>query len=147
MVIEQNPSSLDRFSSAFVPEEPVINGEYPSFLRGLTLRIAQAQRSATLAVNRELILLYWQVGRDIVARQAAFGWGGSIIDRLARDLALEAPGMEGLSARNLWRMRAFYLAYADAAPAIPILPQAVAELEAPPWIRAEHWHDCLSGPK
>jgi hypothetical protein len=56
---------------------------------------------AALAVNRDLILLYWFIGRDILARQTAEGWEAKIIGRLAKDLGAEFPGVEGFSPRNL----------------------------------------------
>ena len=60
-----------------------------------------AQQRATLAVNRELVLLYWQIGRDILARQAAQGWGAKVIERLAHDLRAAFPEMKGFSPCNL----------------------------------------------
>jgi len=67
----------------------------------LKTRIHAAQVRAALAVNRELVLLYWSIGREILERQQAEGWGGKIIDRLAHDLQNEFPGVEGYSARSL----------------------------------------------
>jgi predicted nuclease of restriction endonuclease-like (RecB) superfamily len=66
-----------------------------------------------LAANREMILLYWDIGREIVERQKAEGWGKSIVNRLGADLQKEFPGESGFSASNLWRMRSFYLAYTE----------------------------------
>jgi predicted nuclease of restriction endonuclease-like (RecB) superfamily len=66
-----------------------------------------AQQRATLAVNRELVLLYWQIGRDILARQAQQGWGAKVIERLSHDLRIAFPEMKGFSPRNLKYMRAF----------------------------------------
>lgn len=86
---------------------------YAQFLTELKKRIASAQTRAHLAVSRELILLYWQTGRDIVLRQKQEGWGKSVIERLAKDLQDSFPGLEGFSPLNLWRMRAFYLAYSQ----------------------------------
>ena len=68
---------------------------YTKLLRELKERIRIAQVRAALAVNRELVLLYWSIGRDILARQQQAGWGAQIIDRLARDLGSEFPGVEG----------------------------------------------------
>lgn len=104
-----------------------INEEYETFLRALKERIRTAQIRAALAVSRELIELYWQIGRDIVSRQEQHSWGNSSIDRLAHDLKTAFPGVEGFSRRNLYRMRAFYLAYRDD---IEFVPQVVAQI---PW--------------
>ena len=76
-------------------------------------RIRSAQLRASLAVNREMGLLYWQIGRDILQRQAQEGWGAKVIDRLAADLHHAFPDMTGLSPRNLKYMRAFAAAWPD----------------------------------
>jgi hypothetical protein len=70
---------------------------YHELLQDLKGRIRAAQVRAAFAVNRELILLYWSIGRDLSQRFAAQEWGGKIIDRLARDLQTEFPGVEGFS--------------------------------------------------
>ncbi|WP_239112338.1 DUF1016 N-terminal domain-containing protein, partial [Halomicronema sp. CCY15110] len=67
----------------------------------LKTRIRSAQVKAALAVNRELLLLYWQVGREILTRQQAEGWGTKVLDRLAQDLKREFPEMKGFSRSNL----------------------------------------------
>jgi predicted nuclease of restriction endonuclease-like (RecB) superfamily len=99
---------------------------YDDFLRDLKERIRNAQVRAALAVNRELVLLYWQIGRDILARQQQQGWGAKVIDRLAADLRQAFPEMQGFSPRNLKYMRAF----AEAWPDEPIVQQLVAQI---PW--------------
>ena len=86
---------------------------YADWLDDLKSRIHAAQQRSTLAVNRELVLLYWQIGSDILARQAAQGWGAKVIDRLAHDLRIAFPQMKGFSPRNLKYMRAFAEAWAD----------------------------------
>ncbi|MFZ4702151.1 MAG: PDDEXK nuclease domain-containing protein [Candidatus Methylumidiphilus sp.] len=86
---------------------------YADWLAELKNRIHTAQQRATLAVNRELILLYWQIGRDILDRQAQQGWGAKVIDRLAHDLRTAFPDMKGFSPRNLKYMRAFAEAWPD----------------------------------
>ena len=86
---------------------------YFALLSGLKKRIQSAQTKAVLAVNKELILLYWQIGREIRARQQAEGWGGRVIDRLAQDLKREFPNMKGFSRSNLMYMRAFAEAWPD----------------------------------
>jgi len=64
-------------TGALIPEG------YDEFLRGLKERIRTAQVRAALAVNRELVLLYWRIGQDILERQRQSGWGSKVIDRLA----------------------------------------------------------------
>jgi len=87
--------------------------EYATFLSELKDRIRDAHAKAFLSVNRELIGLYWQIGKGIVERQQRDGWGEGIVDRLATDIQREFPGIEGFSPRNIWRMRAFYLAWTE----------------------------------
>ena len=99
---------------------------YAEWLGELKNRIHNAQQRATLAVNRELVLLYWQIGRDILARQASQGWGAKVIDRLAHDLRNAFPEMKGFSPRNLKYMRAV----AEAWPEPEFVQQAAAQL---PW--------------
>lgn len=86
---------------------------YAAILQSLKSRIRTAQLKAALAVNRELVLLYWNMGQDILARQKAEGWGSKVIDRLAKDLQEEFPGVKGFSSRNLKYMRTFAQAYPD----------------------------------
>lgn len=99
---------------------------YNHFLHSLKERIQRAQVKAALAVNQELILLYWQIGGAILARQRDEGWGAKVIDRLARDLKKAFPEMKGLSRTNLLYMRAF----AEAWPDEQIVQQAVGQI---PW--------------
>ncbi|MCP1312980.1 PDDEXK nuclease domain-containing protein [Halomonas sp. 707D4] len=99
---------------------------YSDWLTELKHRIHGAQQRATLAVNRELILLYWQIGRDILKRQAEQGWGAKVIERLAFDLRSAFPETKGFSRANLMYMRAF----ADAWSNDEIVQQAVGQL---PW--------------
>ena len=99
---------------------------YADWLADLKDRIHSAQQRATLAVNRELVLLYWQIGRDILVRQAEQGWGAKVIERLAHDLRVAFPDMKGFSPRNLKYMRAF----AEAWPDTEFVQQAAARL---PW--------------
>jgi predicted nuclease of restriction endonuclease-like (RecB) superfamily len=84
---------------------------YVKFLEDVKSRIHTAQIKAALSVNHELIQLYWSIGRDIVEQQSAEGWGAAVIDRLAADIQREFPGLAGFSRANIYRMRAFYLAY------------------------------------
>ena len=82
-----------------LPEAP--REDYAQFLASLKERIRNAQLRAALSVNRELVLLYWELGRDILARQNEQDWGAKVIDRLAADLRRTFPDMAGFSPRNL----------------------------------------------
>lgn len=97
---------------------------YADWLAELKIRIHTAQQRAALAVNHELVLLYWQIGQDILQRQSEQGWGAKVIERLAHDLRTAFPNMKGFSRANLMYMRAFAAAWPDAA----IVQQAVGQL-------------------
>jgi len=113
---------------------------YADWLADLKGRIHTAQQHATLAVNRELVLLYWHIGRDILTRQAAQGWGAKVIERLAHDLRSAFPEMKGFSPRNLKYMRAFAQAWPDRA----IVQAVLAQL---PWYHQLALLDKLSDPE
>jgi len=104
--------------------------EYEAFLHGLKERIRTAQVRAALAVNRELTLLYWQIGQDILLRQQQQGWGAKVVTKLAKDLQKEFPAIRGFSRTNLLYMRAFAEAYPDEA----IVQQVAGQI---PW-----FHNC-----
>jgi len=74
---------------------------YTEWLTQLKGDIRQAQARAIVAVNTEMITLYWRIGRDIIDRQTTQGWGKGIIPKLAADLRAEFPDVKGFSARNL----------------------------------------------
>lgn len=112
---------------------------YADWLAELKGRIHAAQQRATLAVNRVLVLLYWQIGRDILTRQASQGWGAKVIERLAHDLRTAFPEMKGFSPRNLKYMRAFAEAWPDA----EFVQEVLAQL---PWYHQLALLDKLSGP-
>ena len=99
---------------------------YPELLAELKTRIRTAQVRAAFAVTHELVLLYWSIGRDLSSRFPREGWGAKIVDRLARDLQAEFPGVEGFGPRNLRYMRSL----AEAWPEPEILQQLIAKL---PW--------------
>lgn len=113
---------------------------YGDWLADLKGRIHIAQQRATLAVNRELVLLYWQIGQDILARQAEQGWGAKVIERLAHDLLSAFPDMKGFSPRNLKYMRAFAEAWPDA----EFVQAVLAQL---PWYHQLALLDKLPGPE
>ena len=112
---------------------------YDDFLRDLKERIRGAQVKAALAVNRELVTLYWSVGRDILAEQRQRGWGAKVIDRLAADLRLAFPELKGFSPRNLKYMRALAEAYPDE----EFVQQVVAQI---PWGHNVRILDAISDP-
>ncbi|MBI4663067.1 MAG: DUF1016 domain-containing protein [Verrucomicrobia bacterium] len=87
--------------------------DYPAFLAALKERILHARTSAVRAVNRELVLLYWDIGRGIVEKQQTAGWGDAVVERLAADLRAAFPNMHGFSLANLWRMRQFFESHSD----------------------------------
>jgi predicted nuclease of restriction endonuclease-like (RecB) superfamily len=89
----------------------IMSTEYKTFLAEIKERIHKAQYDALKAVNKELINLYWDIGKSIVAKQDKLGWGKAIVETLAKDLQKEFPGIHGFSSANLWRMRNFYLTY------------------------------------
>lgn len=99
--------------------------DYPAFLAALKERVLHARTTAARAVNRDLILLYWDIGRAIVQKQQSAGWGSAIVQRLAADLRVAFPDMRGFSADNLWRMKQFFVHYSSS----EFLEQAVPELK------------------
>ncbi len=104
--------------------------DYTTLLSDLKTQIQAARTKAALAVNRELVLLYWSIGKRILEQQALQGWGAKVIQQLSNDLRLEFPDMQGLSKRNLQYMRAFAEAYSG-----EFVQQAAAQL---PW-----FHNCV----
>ncbi|MEH1941870.1 MAG: PDDEXK nuclease domain-containing protein [Nostoc sp.] len=101
-----------------------ISDNYRHLLMEIKQRIRSAQYEALKAVNREMINLYWDIGQIIVTQQEGASWGKSVVEQLAKDLQAEFPGISGFSARNIWRMRDFYLTYHSK----EILPPLVAEI-------------------
>lgn len=99
---------------------------YDDFLHNLKERIRSAQVRAALAVNRELVLLYWQIGQQIRERQQRDGWGAKVIEKISKDLQHEFPEIKGFSRSNLMYMRAFAEAYEDE----EIVQRSVGQL---PW--------------
>jgi predicted nuclease of restriction endonuclease-like (RecB) superfamily len=89
------------------------DNSYLKFLSDIKDRIREAQYSALKSVNKELVSLYWDLGRKIVEKQQAYGWGKAVVETLAKDLQKEYAGIKGFSAQNLWYMRQFYLNYKD----------------------------------
>lgn len=97
---------------------------YAELLEDLKARIRSAQTRAGLAVNRELVMLYWDVGCRILKQQKTQGWGAKVVERLARDLRSAFPDMKGFSRANLLYMRAF----AAHCPDVSIVQQVAGQL-------------------
>ena len=123
-----------------MPDLVPLPSDYTAWLAELKTRIHSAQQRASLAVNRELVLLYWQIGRDILDRQGREGWGTRVIERLAQDLRSAFPDMKGFSPRNLKYMRSFAEAWPDA----EFVQQAAAQL---PWFHLCTLIDKLKTPE
>lgn len=87
--------------------------DYKSYIKTLKQEIAQSRIKANLAVNKELVLLYWKIGKKILEMQEKEGWGAKVIEQISKDLRKDFPEMKGLSVRNLKYMRAFADSWAD----------------------------------
>ncbi|MDQ1337574.1 MAG: hypothetical protein QG617_541 [Campylobacterota bacterium] len=87
------------------------NSNFTTFVQEIKTKILSSQYEALKAVNKELINLYWDIGKNIVEKQEKFSWGKSIVQNLATELQKEFVGMKGFSVQNLWNMRQFYLEY------------------------------------
>jgi predicted nuclease of restriction endonuclease-like (RecB) superfamily len=104
-----------------------ITQKYTNWLFELKHKINQARYKTALSVNADLIALYWEIGKEIVSKELNASWGGSLIDKLSRDLTLEYPDMKGFSRRNLYAIRQFYLFFSQR---FEFVPQPVAQI---PW--------------
>ncbi|OKZ06499.1 MAG: hypothetical protein BHV75_18620 [Bacteroides oleiciplenus] len=92
-------------------EDKNITTEYTCFLNEITLRIRSAQYEALKAINKEMIALYWEIGKRITEQQAISGWGKSVVETLSRDIQKEFPGIKGFGVSNMWDMARFYAEY------------------------------------
>ena len=86
---------------------------YDSLIKEIKELIYKRQYEAMKVVNKELITLYWEIGKEINEQQTDQGWGKSVVKILSKELQKEFPGVKGFSERNLWNMRNFYRAYAE----------------------------------
>lgn len=114
----------------------ISSADYTKFITSLRTKIRSAQIKAAVAVNSELINLYWEIGKEIVEKQDREGWGSRVLEKVAKDLQNEFPGIEGFSRTNLFRMKAFYNAYAK-------VPQAVGQLEQLPVFSIPWGHNII----
>ncbi len=109
---------------------------YAKFITSLKTKIQSAQIKAAVAVNSELIKLYWEIGKEIIEKQDREGWGSKVLEKAAKDLQNEFPGIEGFSRANIFRMKAFFVAYEKVA-------QAVRQLESLPIFNIPWGHNIL----
>jgi predicted nuclease of restriction endonuclease-like (RecB) superfamily len=122
----KNPIAKQNSEHARMITSSALPATYAQLLYDLKTRIRESQVKAALSVNREMVLLYWHIGRKILERQATEHWGTKVIARLAKDLRMEFPEMQGFSPRNLKYMRSFAEAYPDK----QFVQQVVAQI---PW--------------
>lgn len=106
-------------------KKAVVPADYLAVLGALKARVGQARTGAARAVNRELILLYWDIGASIAEQQQFAGWGDAVVAKLGADLRAHFPGMSGFSLPNLWRMKQLVLAHT----APDFLSQAVRDMK------------------
>ena len=121
---------------ALVKKTPTVSS-YASFLELLKTKVSQAQLKASFAVNTELINLYWEMGKAIAEKQDSEGWRAQTIDKLCNDLQHAFPGIQGFSRANIFKMRAFYLAYSDR------VSQAVRLMNELPIVRIPWGHNIV----
>jgi predicted nuclease of restriction endonuclease-like (RecB) superfamily len=114
-------------------EVSIASPEYRKFIEQLKARVLSARLSAARAVNRDVILLYWDIGRGIVEKQQTLGWGDAVVEIVAADLRQAFPEIRGFSPANVWRMRQLSMLYSSEA----VLAQAARELENQPPRRGE----------
>jgi predicted nuclease of restriction endonuclease-like (RecB) superfamily len=113
----------------------MLEKSYIKFLDDLKIQIKQSRIKAHLSVNRELILLYYEIGLAILEKQKEEGWGSKIIERVAKDLKQEFPEMTGLSYTNIQYMQRFAKSCCE------IYPQLVGKLEDLPFFNIPWGHN------
>lgn len=119
-----------------VRKTAVSTANYTKFITSLKIKIHSAQVKGAIAVNKELIKLYWDIGKDIVEKQEQEGWGSKVLERVAKDLQNEFPGVEGFSRSNIFYVRSFYVAYAK-------VQQLVGQFETLPIFSIPWGHNVL----
>jgi len=112
--------------------------QYKNWLADLKSKVRSIQIKAALAVNKELLTFYWELGADIVQKQSTTNWGDGFLSQLSADLIAEFPDMKGFSVRNLKYVRQWYLFYSQTGVLSQqavgqIGQQAVAQITQIPW--------------
>lgn len=105
----------------------LLETSYKEWFEQLKLKIQSAQLKAAIAVNSQLLQLYWDLGREIVQKQSQATWGDAVLEQLSVDLRLNFPDITGFSKRNLYAIRQWYLFYSQQ---FEFVPQPVAQI---PW--------------
>lgn len=106
------------------------SAEYRTFIKEIKQKVREAQIKASVKVNTTLLEFYWELGREIIARQKDTEWGSGFLQHLSKDLMHEFPDMKGFSKRNLERIRQWYLFYSEEH---IIATQVVSQLVQVPW--------------
>ena len=105
---EPNPQIVSESDKSYILPQ-----DYQKWCNEIVSLIEQAKLQAVLNVNKELLALYWQIGKGILQKQEKFGWGAQVVEQLAKDLSISFPDDRGFSARNLWNMKRFATDYPD----------------------------------
>src|SRR3990172_4170920 len=119
-----------------VKKKGVVGKEYTQILAAIKKQVQEAQTKAVLAVNKELIKLYWHIGQTIAQKQKESGWGSGVIEQLANDLQKAFPGLGGFSRANVFYMRSFYLAYEK-------VQKPSGQLDGLPFFNIPWWHNVI----
>jgi len=106
-------------------EKTIANKEYIEWISSLKAKIRSAKTRVALSVNSAVIELYWEIGKEIYKKQETAKWGSKVVEQIARDLKGEFSDMKGLSRRNIYAMRQFYLFYSNE---FEFVPQSVAQI-------------------
>jgi predicted nuclease of restriction endonuclease-like (RecB) superfamily len=135
-LVEADMSKTKKVGTIAVAKNSVAASEYRKTLSDIKKHIRQAQIKAALAANKELVKLYWYIGKTIVNNQKESGWGSNVIEQLAKDLQNEFPGIAGFSRTNVFNMRAFYLAYEK-------VQQVAGQIDELPFFNIPWWHNVI----
>ena len=104
----------------------ILDKDYLQWVQDLCKRYRQSQLKAAVQVNKEMLRFYWELGKDIVELHAEKRWGDKVISRLSKDLREAMPDLRGLTRRNIYYCKQFYLLFL---PVFELLPQAGAQIQ------------------
>ena len=103
----------EQYSQIIKSHDINLDSDYAEWIAELKHRYRSAQVKASVRVNAEKLLFNWELGRDLVQKKAEERWGAGVVEQVSLDLKREFPNASGLSARNLWYMKQWYLYYSD----------------------------------